>query len=96
MDLMLGFASIESTFVAWERVAGFLQMSREEDELEEPPLMASLPTPTEIVVEFKQVSFRYRFQRPLVLEDLSFKVLMGEKVALVGRTGKEGLSLVPN
>ena len=48
-------------------------------------------------VEFKDVSFSYR-EKELVLEDLSFKVNAGERIAVVGVTGSGKttmLSLIP-
>ena len=38
-------------------------------------------------IEFKNVSFRYPGKRNYVLENLSFKILPGESVALVGLNG---------
>lgn len=38
-------------------------------------------------LEVKNISFRYDAQSPWVLEDISFTVTPGQKVALVGRTG---------
>ncbi len=38
-------------------------------------------------LELKNISFRYDAQSPWVLEDISFSVAPGQKVALVGRTG---------
>jgi len=48
-------------------------------------------------VEFKDVSFSYR-EKELILEDLSFKVNTGERIAVVGVTGSGKttmLSLIP-
>jgi len=38
-------------------------------------------------VEFKNVSFSYRENGPLVLDDISFRLPRGQKIAIVGRTG---------
>jgi len=45
-------------------------------------------------IEFKNVSLRYDGAKRLALDDLSFKVNPGEKVALVGRSGGGKTSLV--
>ena len=45
-------------------------------------------------IEFKNVSLRYENAKRLALDDLSFKVKPGEKIALVGRSGGGKTSLV--
>jgi ATP-binding cassette subfamily C protein len=45
-------------------------------------------------IELSQVSFRYHSQQPYVLEDISFKVEVGEFVALVGASGSGKSSLL--
>jgi subfamily B ATP-binding cassette protein MsbA len=45
-------------------------------------------------IEFKNVSLRYENAKRLALDDLSFTVKQGEKVALVGRSGGGKTSLV--
>jgi len=44
-------------------------------------------TAAKAVLEFQHVSLRYREGLPLALDDASFTVLPGERVAVVGRTG---------
>lgn len=43
--------------------------------------------PTSAEVEFKNVSFRYSQNLPLILDDVSFKIPAGEHWGLVGKTG---------
>ncbi|THZ70342.1 bile acid-transporting ATPase [Aureobasidium pullulans] len=49
--------------------------------------------PSQGAVEFKDYSTRYRTDFDMVLKDLSFKILPGEKVGVVGRTGAGKSSL---
>jgi ABC-type multidrug transport system fused ATPase/permease subunit len=49
--------------------------------------------PSQGAVEFKDYSTRYRSDFDMVLKDLSFKILPGEKVGVVGRTGAGKSSL---
>ena len=45
-------------------------------------------------IEFSNVQFRYSLERPLVLKNISFVVLPGEKLGIVGRTGAGKSSLL--
>lgn len=46
-----------------------------------------LPPPVDHTLEFDRVSFRYREDEPPVLEEISFKVEPGSRVAIVGPSG---------
>jgi ATP-binding cassette subfamily C protein CydC len=54
-----------------------------------------LPAPTGHTLEFNRVGFRYREDEPLVLEEISFKVEPGSRVAIVGPSGS-GKSTIVN
>lgn len=45
-------------------------------------------------IEFRGLTFRYRPELPPVLQDVSFQIIAGESVALVGRTGSGKSSLI--
>jgi ABC-type multidrug transport system fused ATPase/permease subunit len=49
--------------------------------------------PSEGIIEFKNVNFRYREHLPLALSDLSLDTKAREKVGIVGRTGSGKSSL---
>lgn len=80
--LQSGVASAERTFE-------FLDA----DEQEPDDVTAHLPQRTDGHVEFKNVSFRYDPQTPLI-ENLSFAAMPGHTVAIVGPTGAGKTTLV--
>ncbi|MBI2054916.1 MAG: ABC transporter ATP-binding protein [Candidatus Sungbacteria bacterium] len=78
---------------------GFLSLTKAEKILEEPP-ERYVPESAVIVpkirgsVEFKNVSFGYKKDKRLVLEDISFSINPGETVALVGASGVGKTTLI--
>jgi ATP-binding cassette subfamily B protein len=85
-DLSSKYTMIQSALASAERIFGLLSV----DELDAVQL-APEPRPTgtspDQVISFERVSFRYRPQGPLVLDDVSFEVRRGETIAVVGATG---------
>lgn len=78
-----GFANtLQSALAAYERISGFLA------EEEQPPDAEDAIAPEHIKgdIEFRNVSFRYEDNSP-VLENISFRIGAGQRVALVGNTG---------
>jgi ATP-binding cassette subfamily B protein len=65
--------------VSVQRIEEFFQLPAEEDGEEEMSSFASR-------IEFRQVSFRYE-TGPNVLEDITFSLNKGEKIAIVGQNG---------
>ncbi len=55
---------------------------------------APLPPPTSYTLEFDRVGFRYEEEGPPVLEDISFKVEPGSRVAVVGPSGSGKSTIV--
>ena len=64
--------------------------------LEAPPTLSFDPRgiwPSKGRIVFDKVNLRYSPSGPLVLQDLSFDILPGEKVGVIGRTGAGKSSL---
>jgi len=85
------YASNEQNMNSIERIKEYLDV-----EQEAPPIAENRPPgnwPSHGAVEFINYSTRYRKDFDLVLKKISFKVLPGEKVGVVGRTGAGKSSL---
>lgn len=80
-DFQIGLAAAQSIFEV-------IDTPIESDEGE------TTSTKVEGEIEFKNVSLRYEGAKRLALDDLSFVVKPGEKIALVGRSGGGKTSLV--
>jgi hypothetical protein len=76
------FASNEQNFNAVERILVYTDLPAEGER--EPPAT----WPTRGAIEFRDVELAYRPGLPLVLKRVSFEVKPGEKVGIVGRTGR--------
>lgn len=93
MDLMMGWTSFETNLVSIERVAKLMRTpSEEENRL---PIVATTreEQASGVAIEFDNVTLRYRVDRPLVLQGVSFCIDAGSKVCIVGRTGEGKSSL---
>ena len=69
-----------------ERVVEYSNMPEEGDYLNEKNLPKSWPSASG-EIEVKNLSFKYRPELSLVLDDISFTVAAGERIGIVGRTG---------
>ncbi|KAH9256338.1 hypothetical protein BASA81_005559 [Batrachochytrium salamandrivorans] len=90
MDLMMGWTSFETNLVSVERLAGLMRGPVEEEKQE---AAGEAREAGPALVEFEQVTLRYRMDRPLVLQGASFVIQPGSKVCIVGRTGEGKSSL---
>ncbi|OQR92921.1 multidrug resistance-associated protein 1 [Achlya hypogyna] len=90
--LVQAWAWLETAMVSPERLEEYVDVppeaAFETDTVAPPP---EWPAHGEVV--FENVSLRYRPEGPLVLDDVSFRILPGEKVGVVGRTGAGKSSL---
>lgn len=84
--LVSAFTETERELVAVERCSQFIDGIQQED-FDGGVTTTPYSWPTEGVVRFKDVSFRYNEHLPLALRDLSFETKAREKVGVVGRTG---------
>ncbi len=79
------FTVVQSAFTSIERMQELLD---EPIEINDPLGDQQLPLIASPVIEFKNVSFKYSSEDDhWVLNDLSFQVKQGQRVAIVGRTG---------
>ena len=87
-------ADVEMNVVAIERVKEFTEFEQEAPWIV-PNTDMSMPTswPEKGEIEFKNFQARYRKDLEPVLKGITFKVLGGEKVGIVGRTGAGKSSL---
>ncbi|KAI8866883.1 hypothetical protein GQ42DRAFT_181032 [Ramicandelaber brevisporus] len=86
-------AQTETNMVAVERVVEYSQLPSEAPAIvydNRPP--ESWPQHGRI--EFRNYETRYRENLPLVLKDINFEVLPGEKIGIVGRTGSSKTTTV--
>lgn len=81
--------SLQEAYVAADRLGEILDLEIEELHEEKKVKLQHLKGD----IEFKQVDFRYG-TRELVLENISLKIMPGEKVALVGASGSGKTTLV--
>ncbi|XP_054270085.1 multidrug resistance-associated protein 1-like [Macrosteles quadrilineatus] len=84
-------ADVETNMVAVERIKEYTQISQEAAWTVEPVPEASWPDQGQI--EFRDYRVRYREGLELVLSGVTFTILPGEKVGIVGRTGAGKSSL---
>nr|CDJ84141.1 unnamed protein product [Haemonchus contortus] len=81
--LLSSFIETEKEMVSVERIDDYLtnvQMEDDKGDMEGPYDFAGR-------VQFNEVSLRYNSYLPLALENISFTINAGEKVAIIGRTG---------
>ncbi len=62
--------------------------SLEKEPLEEGKIKPNSDWPAKGAIRFDNVSFSYAKNTPIVLSYLSFEIKAGEKIGIVGRTGK--------
>lgn len=82
-------AVVQSGTASAERVFDFLDADEQDPDAEDAPALEDGAG----VIEFRNVSFSYTPERPLI-DDLSFRVEPGQTVAIVGPTGAGKTTLV--
>jgi len=78
------FGQFQEAVGAAQRV---FELLATKSDVADPPAPVALPRPVRGDVRFDAVSFRYGPELPDVLHDVSFRIVPGEVVALVGQTG---------
>ncbi len=85
-DLSTKYTVVQQSLASAERIFALLDVDEPDAPRDEqvPPLRA--PVPDDVLVRFDDVHFAYRPGAP-VLRGVSFDVVRGEKIAIVGATG---------
>ncbi|GMF20233.1 unnamed protein product [Phytophthora lilii] len=94
--LVQALSQVEPMMVSPERLQEYADIIQEAPSrlpLDPPSTVHPELWPSDGVIEFSRVNFRYKDQGQLVLRDLSFTVRGGEKLGIVGRTGAGKSSL---
>ncbi len=85
------FIMIPRASVAAQRIAEVLDT---ESEIIDPQAPKSFTKDLKGVVEFKNVSFRYKGAEERILKDINFKALPGQTTAIIGSTGSGKSTLI--
>lgn len=91
-DLIANYAKSEQELNAVERLANYGNLAGEAPSTTKDDPEPSWPKNG--TISFKGVRMAYRPGLPMVLHDISFEVMAGEKVGIVGRTGAGKSSLL--
>ncbi|EQC34930.1 hypothetical protein SDRG_07728 [Saprolegnia diclina VS20] len=86
------WSQLETSMISPERIHEYINIPKEGDRTTHAQLAPHWPTTG--AVAFDNVSFRYKPNDPLVLQNVSFTVAGGEKIGIVGRTGAGKSSLM--
>ena len=86
------YANNEQNMNSVERIQEYIEVEQEAEAIV-PESRPPRGWPDKGAVEFREYSTRYRNDFDLVLKNISFKILPGEKVGVVGRTGAGKSSL---
>src|SRR5579859_4298056 len=84
------YNTLQSAMASSERIFRILDTP---EDISDPPAPRQLPVPVRGTIEFKDVVFGYTPDEP-VLRGISFRILAGQSVAIVGATGAGKTSLV--
>ncbi|KAF3326222.1 ABC transporter C family member 13 [Carex littledalei] len=83
-SFLTSFTETEKEMIAVERIAEYMDVPREQTE----GTVTIHPSwPKEGIIEFECVSLRYKPTLPAALNNVSFRIMGGMKVGIVGRTG---------
>lgn len=89
------FVETEQQMIAMERICEYIQKP-ELESTDEGEMDTLIPFfwPSQGIIAFSNVSFQYRSDTQMSLRNVSFEILSGEKVGIVGRTGAGKSSLL--
>lgn len=81
-------AEIEYEMTSVERIIEYTKIASEPSLKSDPNQQPPRHWPSCGQIIFKNVDFKYSNSRALVLSNLSFQINAGEKIGIIGRTGK--------
>lgn len=89
MNVIISFLMLSIIFIIYPRASVSAKRISEVLEVESSIKEGNFDKKTkeEGLIEFKNVSFKYRDAKEYILKDISFKIGKGEVVAIIGRTG---------
>ena len=89
MNVIISFLMLSMIFIIYPRASVSAKRISEVLEVESSIKEGNFDKKTkeEGLIEFKNVSFKYKDAKEYILKDISFKVGKGEVVAIIGRTG---------
>lgn len=85
--ILRAYTQVENEMNSVERLCYYANSLDQEPAYRIPETQPAPTWPEHGVLEFDHVSLRYREGLPLVLKDLNFTIVEGEKIGICGRTG---------
>ncbi|KAJ3683780.1 hypothetical protein LUZ60_014007 [Juncus effusus] len=85
-SFLTSFTETEKEMISVERISEYMDIPKEEIEGSEAEYL-HVNWPKEGIIEFQNVTLKYKPNLPPALKNVSFKIMGGKKVGIVGRTG---------
>ena len=93
IEFVKKMSEFEANITSIERIQEYIDIKAEPTEWSIESSRPSAAWPERGEIHFSDYSFKYRQDLDYVLKELSFKIMAGEKIGIVGRTGAGKSSL---